>query len=77
MVLETLSFSPLNQLTRLVARGYFIIHSRRGSYKSYSIKIIHSLYQLVVMIIIHNIYALYIYILYNKARLAGEITGLQ
>jgi hypothetical protein len=35
MVLEKLVFSPLNQLTRLVAREYFIIQCRRESYKSY------------------------------------------
>jgi hypothetical protein len=28
-------FSPLNHLTRLVTREYFIIHCRRESYKSY------------------------------------------
>jgi hypothetical protein len=36
MVLETSVFSPLNQLTRLVAREYFIVQCRRESYKSYS-----------------------------------------
>jgi hypothetical protein len=35
MVLETLVFSPLNLLTRLVVREDFIIHSRRESSKSY------------------------------------------
>jgi hypothetical protein len=35
MVLETLGFSPLKQLTRLVAREYFIIQCRRESYNSY------------------------------------------
>jgi hypothetical protein len=34
MVLETLFFSPLNQLTRLVAREYFNIQCLRESYKS-------------------------------------------
>jgi hypothetical protein len=36
MVLETLVFSPLNQLTRLVAREFSIIQSRRESYKLYN-----------------------------------------
>jgi hypothetical protein len=36
MVIETLVFfSPFNQLTRLVAREYFIIKSLHESYKSY------------------------------------------
>jgi hypothetical protein len=35
MVLETLVFSPLNQLTRLVVQKYFIIQCRREGYKSY------------------------------------------
>jgi hypothetical protein len=34
MILETLVFSPCNQLTRLVNREYFIIQSQRESYKS-------------------------------------------
>jgi hypothetical protein len=37
MVLETLVFSSLNHLTRLVAGEYFIIHCRRESYKSYNL----------------------------------------
>jgi hypothetical protein len=36
MVIETLVFSSLNQLTRLVAREYFVMQCRRESYKSYS-----------------------------------------
>jgi hypothetical protein len=35
MVLETLVFLLLNQLTWLVSREYFIIQCRRESYKSY------------------------------------------
>jgi hypothetical protein len=35
MVLEKLFFSPLNQLTRPVAREYFIIQCRRENYKSF------------------------------------------
>jgi hypothetical protein len=40
MVLETLVFSPLNQLARLIAWEYVIIQCRCESYKSY-IKNIH------------------------------------
>jgi hypothetical protein len=36
-VLETLVFSPLNHLTRLVARKDFIVHSRRESSRSYDL----------------------------------------
>jgi hypothetical protein len=35
MVLETWFSSPFNHLTRLVAREYFIIHSRHESSRSY------------------------------------------
>jgi hypothetical protein len=35
MVLETLAFSLLNHLTRLVAREDFIVQCRLESYKSY------------------------------------------
>jgi uncharacterized membrane protein len=35
IVLEMLVSSPLNQLTQLVAREYFIIQCRHESYKSY------------------------------------------
>jgi hypothetical protein len=36
MVVETLGFSPLNQLTRIVAREYFIIQCLRENYKSHN-----------------------------------------
>jgi hypothetical protein len=36
MVLETMAFSPLNQLPQLVAWEYFIIKYRRESCKSYN-----------------------------------------
>jgi hypothetical protein len=36
MVFETLVFSPLNNLTRLIARENFIIFSRRESNKSHT-----------------------------------------
>jgi hypothetical protein len=36
MVLETLAFSLINHLTRLVAQEDFIIQCHRESYKSYS-----------------------------------------
>jgi hypothetical protein len=42
MVLETLDFSPPNQLTRLVAREILIIQSRRESYKSHMTKLLLS-----------------------------------
>jgi hypothetical protein len=43
MVLESLVFSLLNQLTWLVARKYFTIRCRRESYKSHMTVIVHSL----------------------------------
>jgi hypothetical protein len=40
MVLETLVYSPLNHVTRLLAREYFIEFSRWESLKLYTAKII-------------------------------------
>jgi hypothetical protein len=44
MVLETLAFLLLNQLTRLVAREYFSIQCRHESYKSYKFQYVRPAY---------------------------------
>jgi hypothetical protein len=47
-------FSPLNQLTRLVAQEYFIIQCRRESYKSYTMSTVLSVTVLLGKVHISN-----------------------
>jgi hypothetical protein len=71
MVLETLVFSPFNQLTWLVAHKFFILQSRRESYKSYIIPVGKERFPLPNLLIV--IYASFVVVNSDNMKLPTRI----